>query len=286
MAWLLQRAADTGQGRLQGVFMENGIVVYHIPVCPFSQRLEILLELKGLRDAVGFSVVDITKPRNPALLALSRGSTALPIMETPRGVLKESLVILRYLDEAFADRPVARPDPFERATEAMMIAMEGDFTGAGYRFVMNQDRDKRDICRDAVIAQYRRLNDFLEWQNPDGTWLFDRFGLAETVFTPMFMRFWFLEYYENFDVAELGLERVRRWQDACLQHRATQQVSREEIVKLYYDYAMGAGNGALLPGRQVSSFAFEPRWQDRPWPPRAKYGQVASDFELGLSSAN
>ncbi len=37
--------------------------MYHIPVCPFSQRLEILLSLKGLEGRVGFHVVDITKPR-------------------------------------------------------------------------------------------------------------------------------------------------------------------------------------------------------------------------------
>jgi glutathione S-transferase len=262
--------------------MQSELVVYHIPVCPFSQRLEILLELKGKRDAVRFSVVDITRPRDPALLELSRGSTALPIMQAPSGVLKESLVILRFLDELFRETPVARSDPYERAVESMLIAMEGDFTGAGYRFVMNQDRDRHAACREAMIAQYRRLNDFLEWQNPGGPYLFDRFGLAETVFTPLFMRFWFLDYYEDFDVSELGLERVRRWHDACLAHPAAQQVCKEEIVKLYYDYAMGAGNGALLPGRKVSSFAFEPRWQDRPWPPRAKYGLAATDSELGL----
>ncbi len=264
--------------------MQNEIVVYHIPVCPFSQRLEILLELKGRRDGVRFSVVDITRPRDPALLQLSRGSTALPIMKTAQGALKESLVILRYLDELFPEAPVARSDPYERAVESMLIAMEGDFTGAGYRFVMNQDRDRRAACREAMIAQYRRLNDFLEWQNPAGTYLFARFGLAEAVFAPLFMRFWFLDYYEDFDVAGLGLERVRRWRDACLVHRAAQQVCREEIVKLYYDYAMGAGNGALLPGRKLSSFAFEPRWQDRPWPPRYKYGLAATDSVLGLAS--
>lgn len=262
--------------------MQNEIVVYHIPVCPFSQRLEILLELKGQRDAVRFSVVDITRPRDPALLQLSRGTTALPIMQSPQGVLKESLVILRYLEELFPETPVARSDPYQRAVESMLIAMEGDFTGAGYRFVMNQDLDRRDACREAMIAQYRRLNDFLEWQNPAGTYLFDRFGLAEAVFAPLFMRFWFLDYYEEFDVAELGLERARRWRDACLSHPAAQQVCKEEIVKLYYDYAMGAGNGALLPGRKVSSFAFEPRWQERPWPPRGKYGLTATDSELGL----
>ncbi|MBN9310180.1 glutathione S-transferase N-terminal domain-containing protein, partial [Devosia sp.] len=62
-------------------------IVYHIPVCPFSQRLEILLALKGQRAAVRFSRVDITRPREAWLLELSRGSTALPIMDTGNGVL-------------------------------------------------------------------------------------------------------------------------------------------------------------------------------------------------------
>lgn len=168
----------------------------------------------------------------------------------PQGVLKESLVILRYLDELFAQKPVARADPYERAVEAMLIAIESDFTGAGYRFVMNQDREKREACREAIIAQCRRLNDFLEWQNPSGTWLFDRFGLAEAVFTPMFMRFWFLDYYEDFDIAGLGLERVRRWRDACLEHPAVQQVQKEEIVKLHYDYCHGRGERCAAAGPQ------------------------------------
>ena len=100
----------------------------------------------------------------------------------------------------------------------------------------------------------------------------------------MFMRFWFLEYYEDFDLPdEDGYARVRRWRDACLAHPAAQQVAKERIVKLYYDYASGAGNGALLPGRAYSSFVFEPDWKSRPWPPKDKYGHAASDAELGLA---
>jgi glutathione S-transferase len=77
-------------------------IVYHIPVCPFSQRLEILLALKDAREAVEFRVVDITQPRDPELLELTRGSTALPVMSTKRGLLKESLVILRFWTRAWA----------------------------------------------------------------------------------------------------------------------------------------------------------------------------------------
>jgi glutathione S-transferase len=119
--------------------------------------------------------------------------------------------------------------------------------------------------------------------SPDGTFLFETFGWAETVFTPLLMRFWFLEYFEHFALPdEPRYARVRRWADACLADPAAQQVTKEEIVKLYYDYARGAGNGALLPGRSRSSFVFEPHWRTRPWPPRNKYEHQASDAELGL----
>lgn len=257
--------------------------LYHIPVCPFSQRLEILLSLKGMTDAVNFNVVDITKPRDPALLEKTRGTTALPVLELPDGrILKESLVILRYFDEVLGNS-VARADPFERAVERMMIAKEGPFTMAGYIMVMNQDKVAREGLREKLLGLYADLGDFLEWQNPGGLYLFDDFGLAETVFTPMFMRFWFLDYYEGFDLPdEPRFARVKAWRDACQAHPAAQQVTKEEVVKLYYDYALGLGNGALPKGRAVSSFTFDTNWRDRPWPPRDKWSPSPADAELGL----
>ncbi|WP_292894457.1 MULTISPECIES: glutathione S-transferase family protein [unclassified Nitratireductor] len=264
-------------------------IVYHIPACPFSQRLEILLALKGQIEAVEFQVVDITRPRDPELLEKTRGTTALPVLETPQGgILKESLVILDYLEEITAGPPVRRIDPFEHAIERMLIAKEGPFITAGYRLVMNQDRDARDGKHKQLLDLYRDLNDFLlaygsEADQADG-FLFDKFGLAEVVFTPIFARFWFLDYYEDFALPdEPGFARVSRWRDACLAHPAAQQVSREEIIKLYYDYALGLGNGALPPGRSISSFTAHPHWRDRPWPPASKYEQAASDRDLGLA---
>jgi glutathione S-transferase len=260
--------------------------IHHIPVCPFSQRVEIQLALKAATDRVRFAVVDITRPRSAQLLAKTRGSTALPVLETGDGrIIKESLVILRYLEDTIPSPPVIQQDPYRRAVENMMTSMEGDFTAAGYRYLMNVDPARRESLRDAMLAQYARLENFLDEHSPAGTWLFDEFSWAECVFTPMFMRFWFLEYYEGFDLPPDGrFERVRRWRDACLTHPAAQQVSREEIVKLYYDYALGAGNGALLPGRRVSSFTLEPHWRSRPWPPQDKYGTAASDAALGLTA--
>lgn len=260
-------------------------IVHHIPVCPFSQRLEILLALKGRRNEVAFDVVDVTRPRSESLLRKTRGTTALPILELADGrILKESLVILQYLDEVVAGRPIRQGDPYRRAVENMLARMEAEFCTAGYVWLMNQAPERRDALRAGMLKQYERLNEFLLEHAPSGPFLFDQFGWAEAVFTPFFMRFWFLEYYEDFALPadDDRYARVARWIDACLAHPAAQQVTKEEIVKLYYDYAKGAGNGALLPGRRRSSFTFEPDWRARPWPPRNKYEHSASDEELGL----
>ncbi|MBI5255612.1 MAG: glutathione S-transferase family protein [Burkholderiales bacterium] len=260
------------------------LTVHHIPVCPFSQRLEILLALKGCPEAVAFEVVDITQPRAPELLRKTGGSTALPVLETADGtVLRESLVILRYLDMALPGPPVAQAEPLRHAVENLLVAQERDFGHQGYAFVMNQDSQRRDALRQGLLDQYARLDELLCRHSARGPWLFQRFGWAEAVFTPLFMRFWFLGYYEGFELPdEPRFARVRAWQEACLEHPAAQQVTREQIVKLYHDYARGAGNGALLPGRTRSSFVLAPHWSRRPWPPRDKWGPAPGDAELGL----
>ena len=149
------------------------LIVHHIPVCPFSQRLEILLALKGLRDQVDFRVVDITQPRPEWLLQKTRGTTALPILETPdRRILKEGLVILQYLEDVFPQPAVAQSDPYRRAVEHMMTRLEGEFCTQGYVFVMNQNPERREALREGMLKHYARLNDFLTEHAPDGTYLF------------------------------------------------------------------------------------------------------------------
>jgi glutathione S-transferase len=260
-------------------------VIYHIPVCPFSQRVKILLHLKGLQDEVDFEVVDITKPRAPWLLKKSGGTTALPLLDLGQDrIIKESRTILDFFEEHFPDIPVTRADPYERAIERMLIATEGDFTMTGYMMVMNQAPDKRWDFVDKMLGHYRNFDTFLRQYNPEGVFLFEDFGMSEVIYTPIFMRFWFLDYYEGFDIPETEeFARVHRWRDACVAHESAQQVCRDEIIKLYYDYAKGAGNGALLAGREFSSFVFEPDWPVRPMPPADKYTLSASDAELGLT---
>jgi glutathione S-transferase len=53
-----------------------------------------------------------------------------------------------------------------------MSSLEGEFTAAGYYFVMNQDRQKRRLLVGAMNDQYARIDDFPRWQSPERDFLF------------------------------------------------------------------------------------------------------------------
>ncbi len=264
---------------------DDRLTMYHIPGCPFSERVEILLELKGLHGIMDDVEIDISKPRPDWLLKKTRGTTALPAMTLENGeTLKESMVIMRYFEDRFPARPVAQKDPFRHAVEGMLCATDGAYSGSGYQMILNRDPDKREERRQGVDAQYARLDDFLGYYAPDRDFLFEEFGWAEVAFTPMFKRLWFLEYYEDYVIPQT-LKRVLRWREACLAHPAAQARSHQEIITLYYDYSQGGGNGRIPEGRTISSFTLEPHWSTRPMPPGDKWGHAASDEELGLLPA-
>ncbi len=265
--------------------MAETLTLYHIPGCPFSERIEILLALKGMESALKDVEIDISKPRPDWLLAKSGGTTALPLLDVENGeTLKESMVILRYLEDRYPERRVAAADPYDHAVEGMLCATDGAFTGAGYRMILNRDPAQRDALKAEVDAQYARLDIFLKRYATGPDYLFGEFGWAEVAFTPMFKRLWFLDYYEGYEIPA-HLDRVIRWRAACVAHPAAQHRSHEEIIKLYYDYSQGGGNGRLPEGRGISTFTPDSDWRTRPWPPRDKWGTPATDAELGLLPA-
>ena len=260
--------------------MEQRLIMYNFPGCPFSERLEILMALKGRSAALVSIDIDLSAPRPAWLLAKTQGSTALPAMDVAGATLKDSMVLMRYLDTAFADHPVAQPDPFRHALESMLAASYAGLSAAGYKMIQNRARAQCAPLRLAVDAQFGALDAFLRHYSPDGEFLFERFGWAETILTPVFKRLWFLDYYEQYQIPA-QYQRLLRWRTACLAHPATQARSHNDLMKLYYDYSQGAASGRLAPGRSVSSFALAPALDLRPMPPPDKW-QAATDRGLGL----
>jgi len=261
--------------------------LYVFPTCPYAQRVSVIAKLKG-SDLLNIVDIDPSKPRSAEFLKKSGGSTAVPLLETSDGrILRESLVLMTYLDEALPGPTIRRADPYEHAIERIFLTRADALFSASYVFLNNQKAEARQALLDKILSILEDLNKLLLEHNPLGTtFLFDKFGLVEAAFAPGFQRLWYLEYFENFsipnDTAKYG--RVSAWIKACRAHPAANQVNEEQIVKTSYDLAMGSIGSTVPPGRTRSVAGWETDWRQRPYPPKDhKYtDKRATDKELGL----
>ncbi len=251
--------------------MTSEVRIYSIAVCPFAQRTRMLLQLKNV--AFELIEIDITRPRPQWFLALNPLGQ-VPVIEHRGRVLNESSVINEYLDEEFPQLRVMPDDAYQRAQSRVLIdRVNHGFVPAMYQLLMNQDTDRLAAARDRALAEWAWLERFLTRHNPDGAWLWDRLGMADLSIAPFFQR-WCLNAWYRYVEAPSGEDyaRVRRWYDACLAHPlvAGTGMPDEDYIKLYEDYALGYGNGAVPAGRARSSFDLSVPLNARPMPPRGR----------------
>lgn len=241
--------------------------IYSIAVCPFAQRSRMVLKLKGVPFAL--TEIDITRPR-PAWFLELNPLGQVPVIRHQGRVLNESSIINEYLEEIFPAPRVFPADPYRRAQSRILIdRVNQSFVPAMYGLLLNQDPARHAELMEKALASWRWLDEFLMRHNPDGTWLWDEFGMADLSVAPFFQRYCLDEHYRGFALpgAE-GYRRVRRWRDALLAHPLVIETGMpaEDFIKLYEDYALGYGNGAVPAGRARSSFDLSVPLASRPLP--------------------
>lgn len=249
------------------------IELYSIAVCPFAQRTRILLALKDAPFTL--TEIDITKPRPDWFLAMNPLGQ-VPVIRHRGRVLNESSIINEYLDEVLPGPRAMPEDAYRRAVTRIVIdQVNAAFVPTMYRLLMNQDPAQDGALTEAALAAWRRLDALLVQHNPDGTWLWDAFGMADLSAAPFFQRYCLNAHFRAFALPDdRAYARVRRWRDAALAHdlvRAT-GMGDDDYVKLYADYARGIGNGKVPPGAAASSFDLTRPLAERALPPRGLRG--------------
>jgi glutathione S-transferase len=147
--------------------------------------------------------------------------------------------------------------------------LNGTFVPAMYGLLMNQDPARHRALVDKALASWRWLDAFLMRHNPEGTWLWEGFGMADLSASPFFQRYCLNVHFRGFVLPEEpAYRRVRRWHDAALANPLVIRTGMpaEDFIKLYADYALGFGNGAVPPGRKRSSFDLSVPLAGRPMP--------------------
>ncbi len=245
------------------------VELFSIAVCPFAQRTRILLTMKGVPFEL--TEIDITRPRPDWFLAMNPLGQ-VPVIRHQGRVLNESSVIGEYLDEVFPAPRAMPADAHQRAQSRILIdRLNQAFVPAMYTLLMNQDPARHAGLMENALEGWRWLDAFLMRHNPDGTWLWDGFGMADLSAAPFFQRYCLNEHFRGFALPDdPAYARVRRWRDAGLAHPlvVATGMAAAHYIKLYADYALGHGNGAVPPGHARSSF--DPNWPlaDRPMPQR------------------
>lgn len=244
------------------------IEIYSIAVCPFAQRTRMVLALKDVPFRL--TEIDITKPRPDWFLAMNPLGQ-VPVIRHRGQVLSESSVINEYLEEVFPTPRVFPSDPYRRAQSRILIdQLNQSFVPAMYTLLLNQDPVRHGELMQKAQAAWRWLDAFLSRHNPDGIFLWEEFGMADLSAAPFFQRWCLNDHYRGFRLPEEeGYRRVRRWRDALLAHPLVigTGMTNEDFIKLYADYALGVGNGAVPPGRTRSSFDLSLPLAGRPLPP-------------------
>jgi glutathione S-transferase len=243
------------------------LTIYSVAACPYAQRTRILLGIKNI-DAK-LVELDLSKKRPDWFLAINPAGKVPAIVHGGRP-LNESSVINEYLEETFPYPPVFPADSYQKAFSRILIDYcNTSFTTNMYRLLMEQDTAKRPRIVAAANKDWGWLNDMLTRLGPDQDFPFGSFGMAELTYAPFFARYALNEYFWRYTIPA-NLPQVERWRRAVLTHNAVKatSLSQDHYIKLYADYAIGFGNGAIPPGHARS--ALDPEWplDTRVLPPR------------------
>jgi glutathione S-transferase len=237
--------------------------------CPFVERARLLLALK--EQPYEYTNIRNFNPRPQWFLELNPQGK-VPVLIHRGNAIYESAIINEYLEELYPNPPAFPATAAQRAFCRILIDYCGKgFVSSQFALLMNQDADKADKLMADALDSWRWLNDFLMLHNPDGSFAFAEFGMADISYIPFFSRYAAVRYYRHFELpASAGFSRVLRWFDACMTHPLTAAIAmpEEDIIKLYYSHSRGWGAGRLPPKGEHNSLDPEIPYAQRPIPPR------------------
>ena len=186
---------------LEDVDMTTGPVLVSHPLCPYVQRVAIVLAEKG----VAFERRDIDLSAKPDWFLEVSPLGKTPVLLTGGQALFESAVICEYLDDTLLPR-LHPADALQRARHRAWMEFGSTLLNLIGAFYRAPDGSALQREAAAIHARLRQIEDVLG----DGPYFDGPFSMVDAVFGPVF------RYFDVFDeIGDFGfwrgLTKVQRW---------------------------------------------------------------------------
>jgi len=107
----------------------NLLRVYNFQLCPYAERVLLVLEAKG----VPYETINVNLKNKPEFLYEKHPQAKVPAIEfgADNKLLVESLVIADYLDDLYPNKRPLRPkDPYQRAQDRLFVDVFAEFSSS------------------------------------------------------------------------------------------------------------------------------------------------------------
>jgi glutathione S-transferase len=209
------------------------ICLYSTAVCPFAQRVRMMLAIKN----VDHDVVSIDLDNKPAGFNKISPHGKVPLLKLGEHSLWESGVILEYLEDQFPTPPLLGQKPFQRAMMRLWISDCGSTLIPSFFAVLkNKDPELSEEKKEMFYAcLYRLEHELLAIHSGQGPYFFgEKPSLVDICFYPFFERLPVLTHYRDVSLTS-DYNRLNQWLRAMQELPAVKatQNTRTFYIKHY-----------------------------------------------------
>ena len=215
--------------------MQPSFVLVSHALCPYVQRVSIVLDEKG----VAFERRDIDLARKPPWFLRISPLGKTPVLLVDDSAVFESAVICEYLDETVTPR-MHPENPLERARHRGWMEYGSGLLGAVAAFYGAPD----EVALASRAGEIRTRLERLEEALGDGPF-FDgqRFSIVDAAFAPVFRYFDTFDRIDDFSWLD-GLVRTRAWRAALQARESVRMAVGDRYPALLQDF-LAQRNSAL-----------------------------------------
>ncbi|XP_066476471.1 glutathione S-transferase omega-1 [Tiliqua scincoides] len=142
-----------------GPVPEGVIRLYSMRYCPFAQRTRLVLEAKGIKH----ETVNINLKNKPDWFFEKSPFGLVPVLETSKGqLISESPITCEYLDEAYPEKKLYPSDPFEKASQKMLLEQFSKLAPLCYKyFLAIRNGENASAVKDEFCEKLLKLEEIL-----------------------------------------------------------------------------------------------------------------------------